>query len=63
MSKRCENSEPGTFNHECGKLAIWAGTRNSGHVQFFCDRCKETGWERAGVVQWRQIDAKKVAVS
>lgn len=54
MTIRCTNSEPGTFNHECGKPASWAGTRKSGHVQHFCSACKVEGWERHGVVAWQQ---------
>lgn len=53
---RCTNAEPGTFNHECGRPATWAGTRRSGHVQNFCDRCRAEGWERHGVVEWTTLD-------
>jgi len=46
--KKCTNAEPGTFNHECGKPAQWAGTAPSGFVAYFCDQCKEHGHERHG---------------
>jgi hypothetical protein len=45
---RCTNAEPGTFNHECGKPAVWIGTNTAGHEQQFCDDCKARGWEAAG---------------
>lgn len=47
-TQRCTNAEPGTLNGECGKPAEWFGTNDRGHVQAFCSRCKEGGWEAAG---------------
>jgi hypothetical protein len=47
-SARCINSEPGTFNHECGKRAAWIGTNGNGHRACFCDDCKERGHEARG---------------
>lgn len=51
----CSNSEPGTFNHECGRPAIWRGFHRNGHVQLFCDACHCTGHEAAFVVRWEPI--------
>jgi long-chain acyl-CoA synthetase len=28
--KKCHNAEPGTFNHECGKPAVWIGIKPNG---------------------------------
>lgn len=56
MALRCTNAEPGTFNHECGKPAAWAGTHHSGHVQNFCDYCRDSGHEARSVVGWRRIE-------
>lgn len=58
---RCMNAEPGTFGHECGKSAKWIGTKHSTITKgeffhaTFCDECKECGWERHGVIEWRAI--------
>lgn len=60
--RKCTNSEPGTFNHECGKPATWLGTHRSGHVQAFCDRCKADGYEARPVKQWERIDAAQPAL-
>ena len=57
---RCSNSEPGTFNHECGKPAKWAGTHPSGHVQHFCDKCRADGWEAKPVIAWETLPADMV---
>lgn len=54
--ERCTNANRGTYGHECGKPAAWAGTHKSGHVQLFCDRCKEQGDEARPVVTWRRLD-------
>ncbi len=42
---KCHNSEPGTFNHECGKPATWIGIRRNGFRSGFCDQCKDHGAE------------------
>lgn len=52
---RCVNAEPGTFDHECGKPATWIGTKRSGFQACFCEQCKVTGWDAAGVTQWRRM--------
>jgi len=44
----CHNAEPGTFGHECGKPAVWLGTKDNGFQSGFCDRCRHEGWERTG---------------
>ncbi len=56
----CTNAEPGTFNHECGKPAVWAGTHKSGHVQNFCAACKVSGYEARGIQSWQKFEAKEV---
>lgn len=48
MDGKCHNSEPGTFNHECGKPAVWLGTKASGFQSGFCDDCRRHGYERTG---------------
>jgi hypothetical protein len=52
---RCHNSEPGTFNHECGKLAQWLGTDSSGFQSGFCDDCKQHGYEARNKVTWKRL--------
>ena len=51
----CHNSEAGWYNQECGKPAVWLGTKTSGWVSGFCDACKRDGRERLGVVTWEAI--------
>lgn len=51
----CTNSQPGSFNAECGKRAVWIGTHESGHRQRFCERCKTHGAERMTVKRWELI--------
>lgn len=54
---RCTNSEPGTFNHECGRPALYAGTHASGHVQYFCADCRSRGYEARHIKAWRDLQA------
>jgi hypothetical protein len=49
---RCHNAEPGTYGHECGKPAVWIGTKATGFRSGFCLRCRAEGWERHGYVTW-----------
>ena len=51
-SDKCQNSEPGWFNGECGKPTKWYGTHKTETIQSFCDDCKNRGWEAKGVVSW-----------
>ena len=37
LDNRCTNSEPGTYNHECGQPAAWIGTHHNGSRQAFCE--------------------------
>lgn len=53
---KCQNAEPGTFNHECGKPAVWIGTKSNGFEASFCDKCKNHGWEACGFFRWRLIE-------
>lgn len=48
----CHNSEPGTFNHECGKPAAFIGTKPNGFRSGFCAHCKEHGWEARAYTKW-----------
>lgn len=52
---RCINSEPGTYNHECGKPATWIGTDRTGFQACYCDACKLSGYEARKVIEWHQI--------
>lgn len=51
---RCHNAEPGTFNHKCGRPAVWIGRKAGGFESGFCDECKVHGFEARGVVEWRR---------
>lgn len=53
---RCTNANHGTFNHECGKPAVWIGTHASGHRQYFCLDCKDNGDEARSVKTWEAFD-------
>lgn len=61
---KCHNSEPGTFNHECGKPANWIGTNANGFKSGFCSECKESGYEARTVVRWetREQAASRAAL-
>lgn len=58
IDARCHNSEPGTFNHECGKPAAWIGTKASAlttdgwYHSGYCDECKKHGTEARVVAKW-----------
>lgn len=54
----CTNSEPGYFNHECGKPATYKGTHQSGHMQYFCDRCSKEGHEAKNLVTLEPVNMK-----
>lgn len=51
----CTNSQPGTFNHECGKPSVWIGTHATGHQQAFCEDCKRNGYEARTVKAWQKV--------
>lgn len=55
----CHNSNRGTFNHECGKPALWIGTNASGWQCGFCDDCKEHGHESSKMVTWTPVHGMK----
>ncbi len=46
----CSNAGHGTFGDECGKPATWLGRTHGGFQSGRCDRCKEDGDERFGLV-------------
>jgi len=50
--KQCQNAEPGTYGHECGKPAQWQATNANGHRAAFCDQCKQHGHEARAYNQW-----------
>lgn len=53
---RCTNSNPGTFNHECGRPASFRGTHANGHNQWFCSYCRKEGFEAKGIKIWLPIE-------
>lgn len=55
---RCHNANRGTFNHECGKPAMWIGTKANGFRSGYCLRCRAEGDEARSVVRWEPIPAK-----
>jgi hypothetical protein len=55
----CHNSEPGTYNHECGKPAAFIGTDNNAFRMGFCEECAATGFERHGL-RFERIKSREV---
>lgn len=55
---RCHNAELGTYGHECGKPAVWIGTKASGWQCGFCDQCKRYGYEARAMVAWERLEVK-----
>jgi len=53
---KCHNAEPGTYGHECGRPALWIGTKRSGFRSGFCDACRRHGYEARVIVAWQRID-------
>ncbi len=53
----CQNVEPGTYGHECGKPAAWIGRTPAGNKQYFCDRCRGEGYEANMITDWRKYYA------
>ena len=54
---RCVNAEPGTVGHECGRPAVFVGTKPStGFEACFCAECKAHGHEARAYRDWRGID-------
>ena len=45
----CSNANNGTFGHECGKPAVWLGTKHGGFQSGRCERCRVEGDERFGL--------------
>ena len=48
----CHNSNPGSYNHECGKPATFIGVTRRGFASGYCTACKEHGAEARLVVRW-----------
>lgn len=55
QANKCHNAEPDTFNHECGKPAIWQATNANGYQSTFCDECKQHGTEARQYVEWIRL--------
>ena len=50
------NAEPGTFGHECGRLAKFVGLNAaSGAQACFCADCKECGFEARHFGDWHEL--------
>lgn len=58
----CTNSEPGHFNHECGKPATVIGYRYDGYAACYCDRCKEIGSEARTKVRFEPVETARLAL-
>jgi hypothetical protein len=54
---KCHNSEPGTYNHECGRPAVWIGENAKGFRSGFCDDCRHHGHEAKRVQRWTRMTA------
>jgi hypothetical protein len=64
---RCHNAEPGTYGHECGKLAVWIGRKIAPAIpglgkpepylfeSGFCDDCRRHGYEALAYSDWRRV--------
>jgi hypothetical protein len=61
--KQCQNAEPGTYGHECGKPAQWTATNRQGHAAGFCDQCKATGSEARNYSQWTPQEPQQCTFS
>lgn len=53
---KCHNAQPGTFGHECGKPAVWVGTKAGGFSSGFCADCKEHGHEARVMARWETVE-------
>ncbi|MDE2472929.1 MAG: hypothetical protein KGL35_30510 [Bradyrhizobium sp.] len=56
---KCHNAELGTYGHECGKPAVWIGTKRSGFRSGFCAECKQRGYEARAMVSWERVGARE----
>lgn len=59
---RCHNAQRGTFNHECGKPAVWLGTKASGFQSGFCDWCRHHGDEAVEFKTWESIPVRPLSM-
>jgi hypothetical protein len=51
---KCHNAQHGSYNHECGKPAVFVGTKSeTGFRSGFCDWCAKHGDERHGYIMER----------
>lgn len=63
---RCAYAYPGTFGHECGRPALFAGAKPSESTKsgtfwsYRCAECKDlTGEDNRGITRWEQLDPAK----
>lgn len=56
---KCHNANRGTYGHECGKPAVWLGTKRSGFTSGYCQRCKDTGDEAALCIAWVRVPGQQ----
>jgi hypothetical protein len=40
---KCHAAPRGSYNHECGRPAVWLGVKASGFASGFCDRVGRSG--------------------
>ena len=52
---KCHNSQRNWYGQECGKPAVWIGTKASGWQSGFCEACYRHGDERHEFKTWRRI--------
>lgn len=66
MNGRCTYAYPGTYGHECGRPAVFAGVKASEYTAnglYFAHRCAEcrdaTGRDNCGIRTWEPLDQTK----
>lgn len=56
---RCHYAPPGSYNHECGRVASWIGTDDTGFECGYCEQHRVVVLRR----NWRRIVVPGVAAS
>ena len=66
LDSKCGYAQPGTFGHECGRQALFAGSTPSERTKsgvFWharCGECKDLkGPDNRGVQRWEPLDPAK----
>jgi hypothetical protein len=66
IDAKCGYAHPGTYGHECGRPALFAGARPSDKTAngvFYAARCAEckdlTGPDNHGITRWEPLDLAK----